>query len=209
MLLKKKKKNIQGNQAHKANKIQDLIHFLNNYSTAIVATHVLQTQPTFCQLWDLGLCLLSSATAVTQIWQRCQRWPSLPRKAACKDKPLWARWVSIQLPLYLYLILFFICIYLYWCRCRYLQMHVYIYRYTNLCQQCWPEPWTAHTHWVKSNTQEQRGFRIPWDHVWISYDRGEMLFSSIWEQRPPPRMNLMWQEDVHWQYPLNLGAGST
>lgn len=67
MLLKKKKKNTQGNQAHKANKIQDLIHFLNNYSTAIVATHVLQTQPTFCQLWDLGLCLLSSATAVTQI----------------------------------------------------------------------------------------------------------------------------------------------
>lgn len=36
-----------------------------NYTPAVEATHVLRTQPTFHQLWDLGLHLLSSYAAVS------------------------------------------------------------------------------------------------------------------------------------------------
>lgn len=43
-------------------------------------------------------CICSPLTLLSaQSWQCCQRWPLLPRKAACKDKALQPRQVSTQL----------------------------------------------------------------------------------------------------------------
>lgn len=66
-----------------------------NYTTAIAATHVLQTQATFRQLWDPGLRLLSCLAAVSRNLTVMPRATLTAQKSCVQGRN--SRWASIQL----------------------------------------------------------------------------------------------------------------
>lgn len=112
----KNKRNIKGTKATDVDwtkfKLADWCRglFFYNYTTAIVATHMSYRPSQSFISSGIFICICSPLTLLSaQIWQGCQRWPSLPSKAVCKDEALPPRWVSIQpaIPVTFLLLLFY------------------------------------------------------------------------------------------------------